>query len=220
MSFSRREFMQVLAVASAGGMALDHKDVLAGKAGCGAGPVRLAQVWQRQLSALHRLPRAAHADPLPRTQCEPGRGRSARPAAPSGGRAPAQAFQDPPWHARGPRLHLPQLREGRQDLRQGRWFCPPGHAGQADEGQPPLRHAARRWRHLAGQCDRAVDQWPGHGRRLQAAGRQRHEPALGIHPGRRARQGNHRERLRRPSSISWRKTSRPTISATRSSSPT
>ena len=31
MSFSRREFMQVLAVASAGGMALDHKDVLAGK---------------------------------------------------------------------------------------------------------------------------------------------------------------------------------------------
>jgi hypothetical protein len=27
MSFSRREFMQVLAVASAGGMALDHKDV-------------------------------------------------------------------------------------------------------------------------------------------------------------------------------------------------
>mgnify|MGYP001757382668 FL=1 len=33
MSFSRREFMQVLAVASAGGMALDHKDVLAGKPG-------------------------------------------------------------------------------------------------------------------------------------------------------------------------------------------
>ena len=35
MSFSRREFMQVLAVASAGGMALDHKDVLAGKPGAG-----------------------------------------------------------------------------------------------------------------------------------------------------------------------------------------
>jgi sulfur-oxidizing protein SoxB len=33
MSFSRREFMQVLAVASAGGMALDHKDVLAAKPG-------------------------------------------------------------------------------------------------------------------------------------------------------------------------------------------
>ena len=33
MSFSRREFMQVLAVASAGGMALNHKDVLAGKPG-------------------------------------------------------------------------------------------------------------------------------------------------------------------------------------------
>lgn len=36
MSFSRREFMQVLAVASAGGMALDHKDVLAAKPGAGA----------------------------------------------------------------------------------------------------------------------------------------------------------------------------------------
>jgi sulfur-oxidizing protein SoxB len=31
MSFSRREFMQVLAVASAGGMALNHQDVLAGQ---------------------------------------------------------------------------------------------------------------------------------------------------------------------------------------------
>ncbi len=35
MSFSRREFMQVLAVASAGGMALNHKDVLAAKPGAG-----------------------------------------------------------------------------------------------------------------------------------------------------------------------------------------
>jgi sulfur-oxidizing protein SoxB len=35
MSFSRREFMQVLAVASAGGMALDHTDVLAAAPGAG-----------------------------------------------------------------------------------------------------------------------------------------------------------------------------------------
>lgn len=35
MSFSRREFMQVLAVASASGMALSHKDVLAAKPGAG-----------------------------------------------------------------------------------------------------------------------------------------------------------------------------------------
>ncbi|MFC7410184.1 thiosulfohydrolase SoxB [Hydrogenophaga atypica] len=35
MSFSRREFMQVLAVASAGGMALDHADVLAATPGAG-----------------------------------------------------------------------------------------------------------------------------------------------------------------------------------------
>ncbi|GAA6140399.1 thiosulfohydrolase SoxB [Hydrogenophaga sp. 5NK40-0174] len=36
MSFSRREFLQVLAVASAGGMALTHQDVLAGKPGAAA----------------------------------------------------------------------------------------------------------------------------------------------------------------------------------------
>ena len=35
MSFSRREFMQVLAVASAGGMALNHSDVLAAAPGAG-----------------------------------------------------------------------------------------------------------------------------------------------------------------------------------------
>jgi len=35
MSFSRREFMQVLAVAGATGMALSHQDVLAAKPGAG-----------------------------------------------------------------------------------------------------------------------------------------------------------------------------------------
>ncbi|MCL6638043.1 MAG: hypothetical protein K6T26_08850, partial [Alicyclobacillus sp.] len=35
MSFSRREFLQVLAVASASGMALTHEDVLAAKPGAG-----------------------------------------------------------------------------------------------------------------------------------------------------------------------------------------
>lgn len=35
MSFSRREFMQVLAIAGAGGLALGHKDVLAAKPGAG-----------------------------------------------------------------------------------------------------------------------------------------------------------------------------------------
>ncbi|MEY2685169.1 MAG: thiosulfohydrolase SoxB, partial [Pseudomonadota bacterium] len=35
MSFSRREFMQVLAVASASGMALSHRDVLAATPGAG-----------------------------------------------------------------------------------------------------------------------------------------------------------------------------------------
>ena len=35
MSFSRREFMQVLAVASAAGMAISHQDVLAAAPGAG-----------------------------------------------------------------------------------------------------------------------------------------------------------------------------------------
>ena len=35
MSLSRREFMQVLAIAGAGGMALHHQDVLAAKPGAG-----------------------------------------------------------------------------------------------------------------------------------------------------------------------------------------
>ena len=55
MSFSRREFMQVLAVASAGGMALDHKDVLAGKAGAG--------------QALYDLPKFGNVSFLHFTDC-------------------------------------------------------------------------------------------------------------------------------------------------------
>jgi hypothetical protein len=39
----------------------------------------------------------------------------------------------------------------RAALRQGRRLRAPGHAGQAAEGQPPRRAAARRRRHLAGQ---------------------------------------------------------------------
>ena len=35
MSLSRREFMQLLAAASAAGMALDHRDALAASAGAG-----------------------------------------------------------------------------------------------------------------------------------------------------------------------------------------
>ena len=55
MSFSRREFMQVLAVASAGGMALDHKDVLAGKPGAG--------------QALYDLPKFGNVSFLHFTDC-------------------------------------------------------------------------------------------------------------------------------------------------------
>jgi S-sulfosulfanyl-L-cysteine sulfohydrolase len=55
MSFSRREFMQVLAVASAGGMALNHKDVLAGKPGAG--------------QAMYDLPRFGNVSFLHFTDC-------------------------------------------------------------------------------------------------------------------------------------------------------
>ena len=55
-------------------------------------------------------------------------------------------------------LHLPRLRDRRPPLRQGRRLCAPGHAGQAPEGQPPRRAAARRRRHLAGLGHGAVDQ--------------------------------------------------------------
>jgi sulfur-oxidizing protein SoxB len=55
MSFSRREFMQVLAVASAGGMALNHKDVLAGKPGAGA--------------AMYNLPKFGNVSFLHFTDC-------------------------------------------------------------------------------------------------------------------------------------------------------
>lgn len=55
MSFSRREFMQVLAVASAGGMALDHKDVLAAKPGAG--------------QALYDLPKFGNVSFLHFTDC-------------------------------------------------------------------------------------------------------------------------------------------------------
>ncbi|QBM27288.1 thiosulfohydrolase SoxB [Hydrogenophaga pseudoflava] len=55
MSFSRREFMQVLAVASAGGMALNHKDVLAAKPGAG--------------QALYDLPKFGNVSFLHFTDC-------------------------------------------------------------------------------------------------------------------------------------------------------
>ena len=102
-----------------------------------------------------------------------------------------------PRHAAGACLHLPRLREGRAALRQGRRLRAPGHPGQAPEGQPPRRAAARRRRHLAGLGDLAVDECAGHGRRLQAARRRRDDRPLGVHLRHGAGQGDRREGLRR-----------------------
>ena len=102
----------------------------------------------------------------------------------------------PPGTRAGACLHLPRLRGGRAALRQGRRLRAPRHAGQAAEGEPAGRAAARRRRHLAGLGHRAVDQRPGHGRRLQAARRRRDDRPLGIHLRHGAREGNRREGLR------------------------
>ena len=60
-------------------------------------------------------------------------------------------------HARRACVHLSRLRAGRAPLRQGRRLRAPRHAGQAAEGQPARRAAARRRRHLAGLGHGAVD---------------------------------------------------------------
>ena len=80
--------------------------------------------------------------------------------------------------------------------------------------------AAGRRRHLAGFRHRPVDQCPGHGGCLYRAGRGRHDAALGNDLRRRSGQGNRRQRFQGPASISSPRTSSPTNSATRCSSPT
>ncbi len=77
-------------------------------------------------------------------------------------------------------------------------FAHLSHAGQAAEGQPPGRAAARRRRHLAGLGHRAVDERAGHGRRLQAAGRGRDDRPLGVHLRHGAGEGDRREGLQGP----------------------
>ncbi len=71
-----------------------------------------------------------------------------------------------------------------------------------------------------GSAHGAVDQRPGHGRRLQAARRGHDEPALGIHARCRSASRRSSTRTSRARSSSSRRTSRPPTSTTRSSSPT
>ncbi len=157
-----------------------------------------------QSAAFHRLPRATAADLFPRAQRQPGHRRGARqgrrtwsastcsrPSAFSRAAAEAHAFTY---------LDFEQA----ANLRQGRRLRPSRHAGEDAAGRAARRAAARRRRHLAGFGDRAVDQGPGHGRRLQAARRGRDDRSLGVHLRRRAGQGDRRQglqgqdRVRRP----------------------
>ena len=75
---------------------------------------------QREPAALHRLPRAAPADPLPRAERQPRPRRRTRAAAAPRRRSAAQALRHRIRHARSARVHLPRLR-ARGATRTGRW---------------------------------------------------------------------------------------------------
>ncbi len=132
MSFSRREFMQVLAVASATGMALNHRDVLAAAPGAGE---RLYDVPKfGNVSFLHFTDCHAQLTPIYFRE-------------PNVNLGVAEAVGRPP-HIVGEKL-LKQFGlkpgTGRQDLRQGGRLRAHGHARQTAQGQPAQRVAARRW---------------------------------------------------------------------------
>ena len=133
--------MQVLAVASAGGMALNHKDVLAAKPGAGNRLYDLPKFGN--VSFLHFTD--CHAQLMPIYFREPNVNLGVSEAY---GRPPhivgeglLKALQHPPRYARSPRFHLPQLQKASKTYGSG-WVRPSGHAGQNAQGQPPARHAA------------------------------------------------------------------------------
>ncbi len=197
MTLSRREFLHLLACGTAAGMGLArYADADAATAE----------------AALYDVPRFGNVSLLHMTDChaqlkpiyfrEPSVNLGVGDMS---GRLPhlvgehlLKAAEHPARHRPRARLHLPRLRARRAPLRQGRRLRASRHAGEAHEGEPPRRAAARRRRHLAGFGDVAVDQRPGHGRRVHGARRRRDDRPLGVHlrPG--PRQGDRREDLRRP----------------------
>ncbi len=172
-------------------------DLLARGAGRGGRreALRRAALRQREPAAHDGLPRAAHADLLPRAEREPRHRGRGRQGAASRGRAPAEGLWRAGGKRAGARLHLPRLRAGREDLREGRRVRPPRHAGEEPQGLAPRRAAPRWRRYLAGQRHGALVQGPGHGRRLPGARRGRHDRALGVHPRRRSREADRRQGL-------------------------
>jgi sulfur-oxidizing protein SoxB len=181
MSFSRREFMQVLAVASAGGMALDHKDVLAAKPGAANKLYDLPKFGN--VSFLHFTD--CHAQLMPIYFREPNVNLGVSEAY---GRPPhvvgeglLKHFNIRPGTAEAHAFTYLNFEKAAKTYGKVGGFAHLATLVNMLQSQPTARHAARRWRHLAGQCYCVVDQRPGHGRCLQTARRRRHVPALGIH---------------------------------------
>ena len=169
MNLSKREFLQVLAAASVAGMALaryEHADAATRR----GGPVRPAAVRQGvgNVSFLHMTD--CHAQLKPIHFREPsvnlGIGRMQGQLPHLVGEHLLKMAGVPAGTPRRMRFTFLDFEQRGAPLRQGRRLRPPGHAGQAAEGQPSRRAAARRRRHLAGLGHRAVDQRAGHGRRL------------------------------------------------------
>ena len=119
-----------------------------------------AAVRQREPAALHRLPRAAAAGPLPRAERQPRRRRGrADSRRISSARHLLKRFGIAPRHARRARVHVPRFRRGRAALRHDGRLRAPRDAGQAPAGRRgPARccsTAATRGRARRRRCGRA-----------------------------------------------------------------
>ena len=190
--FSRRDFLQVAAATAAllpGGWTrafaqqrLTQDELL-----------RFDAARQRHAGARRRHSRPARARAVPRAvgQSRHRRGEGTRAACHRPGAS--RPLQDRARLGGGLRPHLGGFRGARQELRPARRARPHRHHPQGDPRRARRsRGFPRRRRHLAEQLHLADQQGPGHGRLHGAAEAGRHDRALGVHPRRRARQGDRR----------------------------
>ena len=187
MSMNRRDFLQVLAVAAAGGLALHSNPSEAAKA---AG--RMYELPRFGQVSLLRDTTDCHAQLLPIPLPRAGRGTSASAAWPARCRTwwarSCCATSASAGHARGPRLHLPRLREAAKTYGKVGGFAHLATLVKQLKASRPgalLLDGGDTWQ----GSGLSLDQGPGHGRRLQAAGRGCDDPALGGHLRRNAGQG-------------------------------